>query len=77
MNIRDAGYLRVVDIEGNTISQQDIKSIKNLFREKDSKQRIGINLKQVNYPYPTSIHAADASHPQPDCYRDARTSYRR
>ena len=49
MNIRDVGYVRVVDIEGNTISQQDIKSIKNLFREKDSKQRIGINLKQVDY----------------------------
>ena len=49
MNIRDAGYVRVVDIEGNTISQQDIKNIKNLFWEKDLKQRIGINLGQVNY----------------------------
>ena len=49
MNIRDAGYARVVDIEGTTISQQDIKTIKNLFIEKDLRQRIGINLKQVNH----------------------------
>lgn len=49
MNIRDAGNMRVVDIEGTTISQQDIKEIKNLFTKKDSRQRIGINLKQVNY----------------------------
>lgn len=49
MNIRDAGNMRVVDIEWTTISQQDIKDIKNLFAKKDSRQHIGINLKQVNY----------------------------
>lgn len=49
MNIRDAGNMRVVDIEGTTISQQNIKDIKNLFTKKDSRQRIGIDLKQVNY----------------------------
>lgn len=49
MNIRDAGDMRVVDIEGITISQQNIKEIKNLFKGKGSKQSIGLNLKGVTH----------------------------
>lgn len=47
MKIRDVDKVCIVNIEGNSISQSDLIELKDIFKKKASKKRIGINLENV------------------------------
>ena len=49
MKIRDVDGVCIADIEKNVVSQSELEKLKQLFKRKSARKRIGINLRNVSF----------------------------